>query len=71
MLAYMDDGDATEVGLVGREGVVGLPILLSDEFDDLEAMTQCQGTALSLSSDAFRAAMDDAAIAARPALLGG
>jgi CRP-like cAMP-binding protein len=59
MLAYMDDGDATEVGFVGWEGVVGLPVLLSESADDLEAMTQCQGTALSLSSDAFRAAMED------------
>jgi CRP-like cAMP-binding protein len=55
----MDGGDATKVGLVGWEGVVGLPVLLSEPADDLEAMTQCQGTALSLSSDAFRSAMED------------
>jgi len=58
MLSYMEDGDAAEVGLMGREGMIGLPVLLGDEYDDLEAIIQCQGTALSLSADAFRAALD-------------
>jgi hypothetical protein len=55
----MDDGDATEVGLVGREGAVDLPVLLNEPANDLESMTQCQGMAISLSSDAFRSAMED------------
>ena len=28
MVAYMEDGDAAEVGLIGHEGFVGLPVLL-------------------------------------------
>jgi hypothetical protein len=58
MLGYMEDGDGTEVGLRGREGVVGLPVLLSDEFDDLVGMTQAGGTALNLSVDLFPTAMN-------------
>src|SRR5437764_375283 len=46
MLAYMEDGDGAEVGLVGREGMVGLPILLGADNDDIEAMVQSPGTAL-------------------------
>jgi len=57
MLAPLEDGDSAEVGLVGREGVVGLPVLLGADQGDLEAMVQCPGAALSLGADAMRAAM--------------
>ena len=58
MLAYMEDGDGAEVGLIGNEGVVGFPILLGADHDDIEAMVQCEGTALSIGTDALRLAMD-------------
>src|SRR4051812_13449554 len=48
MVATMEDGDGAEVGLVGYEGMLGLPLLLDDVFDDLEAMVQAPGTALRL-----------------------
>ena len=54
MLAYLEDGDAAEVGLVGREGMVGLPVLLGADRDDLEAMVQSPGTALRMDAAAFR-----------------
>jgi CRP-like cAMP-binding protein len=54
MLAYLEDGDAAEVGLVGHEGFVGLPILLGGDSDDLEAMVQAPGTALRMDARAFR-----------------
>src|SRR4051812_12259904 len=56
MLAQMEDGDAAEVGLIGREGMVGLPLLLGEDHDDLEAMVQAPGTALRMEAAAFRAA---------------
>jgi CRP-like cAMP-binding protein len=59
MLAMLEDGDSAEVGLIGREGVIGLPVILGDDCDDLEAMVQCPGSALSLQADALRAAMAD------------
>jgi CRP-like cAMP-binding protein len=58
MLAYMEDGAAAEVGLVGREGLVGLPVLLDDECDDLVGMVQAESTALRMAADAFREALD-------------
>ncbi|MBL6459127.1 Crp/Fnr family transcriptional regulator [Belnapia sp. T6] len=58
MLAYMEDGDAAEVGLIGREGMVGLPVLLGGDSDDLEAMVQCAGTALRMDAAAFREAVE-------------
>jgi CRP-like cAMP-binding protein len=41
MLAYLEDGDAAEVGMVGNDGMVGLPLLLGADHDDIEAMVQC------------------------------
>ena len=54
MLAYMDNGDAAEVGLAGYEGMVGLPVLLGADHDDIEAMVQMPGTALRMDAQAFR-----------------
>ena len=58
MLAYLEKGDAIEVGVVGNEGVVGLPVLLGDNTDDCEAMVQNPGTALRMDAAAFRAELD-------------
>jgi len=54
MLAYLENGDAAEVGLVGREGFVGLPVLLGDDHDEIESMVQGPGTALRMDAGAFR-----------------
>jgi len=59
MLAYMEDGEAAEVGLVGREGMIGLPVLLGADNDDLEAMVQSTGTALRMDAQACREALED------------
>ncbi|HYI82515.1 MAG TPA: Crp/Fnr family transcriptional regulator [Acetobacteraceae bacterium] len=58
MLATLEDGDAAEVGLIGCEGMVGLPVLLGADHDDLEAMVQNAGAALRLSKAAFRQEFD-------------
>jgi CRP-like cAMP-binding protein len=54
MLAHLESGDAAEVGLVGREGMIGLPILLGSNRDDVEAVVQGPGTALRMDARAFR-----------------
>jgi CRP-like cAMP-binding protein len=58
MLAYMEDGDAAEVGLAGYEGMVGLPVLLGADHDDIEAMVQSPGTALRMNTQAFRETLE-------------
>ncbi|RYI27117.1 MAG: Crp/Fnr family transcriptional regulator, partial [Acetobacteraceae bacterium] len=57
MIATLEDGDGAEIGLVGHEGMLGLPLLLNDDRDDLEGMVQCQGTALRLPAAAFQEAL--------------
>jgi CRP-like cAMP-binding protein len=59
MLAHLEDGDAAEVGVVGREGFVGLPLLLGGDGDDLEGMVQAPGTALRMGAAAFRTVLED------------
>ena len=54
MLATLENGDAAEVGLIGREGMVGLPLLLGTDHAPFEAMTQAGGTVLRLDAAAFR-----------------
>lgn len=58
MLAPLDNGDMAEVGLVGKEGMIGLPLLLGVQHDNLEAMVQGQGAALAMSVIAFEEAIE-------------
>jgi CRP-like cAMP-binding protein len=58
MIILFEDGDSAEVGMIGHEGMVGLPVLLRSDRYDLEAMVQAPGTALRLSSAAFREEFD-------------
>jgi CRP-like cAMP-binding protein len=54
LLAYSEDGSALEVGVVGCEGMVGMPLVFGDNSDDCEAMVQNSGTALRMDAAAFR-----------------
>ena len=58
MLALLADGGAAEIGIIGREGMVGLPLLYGAETSSVEAMVQGPGTALRLSAAAFREALE-------------
>jgi CRP-like cAMP-binding protein len=58
MVATLEDGDGAEVGLLGYEGMMGLPLLLDDDRDDLEGMVQCPGTGLRLPAADFREALE-------------
>ena len=60
MLATLEDGDAAEVGVIGYEGMIGLPVLLGADRDDIEAMVQCPGTALRIEAAAFREELERA-----------
>ena len=59
MLTTMDDGARVEVGLIGPEGVIGLPLLLGAETSTTEAMVQVQGDALRLPAAALRQSLTD------------
>jgi CRP-like cAMP-binding protein len=50
----MRNRDAAEVGTIGNEGIVGLPILLGDEQAPTSVYMQVPGVGLRMKADAFR-----------------
>jgi CRP-like cAMP-binding protein len=56
-------GGRIEVGIIGREGMTGLPVLMGDDRSPNETQMQVAGTGHRLPADALRAAL-----AAEPAL---
>jgi CRP-like cAMP-binding protein len=58
LLVTLADGGSAEVGIVGREGMVGLPVLLGTDDAELNVMIQAPGTALRLGNAAFREELD-------------
>lgn len=61
MLALLVDGNSAEVGIVGFEGMVGLPLVLGSDRSPTEAMIQAPGTLLRLGADAFKEELDRSA----------
>ena len=57
MISTLEDGTRIEVGLIGREGMVGLPVFLGSVTSALEAMVQVQCSALRVPAAGFRAAV--------------
>jgi CRP-like cAMP-binding protein len=61
LIARLEDGAAQEVGIVGREGVVGLAVALGAESVGTEALVQADGAALRIDADELRAALERSA----------
>lgn len=68
MLAILQGGDSAEAGVIGREGMVGLPLLLGADSTPFDATTQAGGTVLRLEGAAFQEEMDRPS-ALRPLLM--
>ena len=58
LIARLEDGLTAEVGLIGREGMTGLPLVYGVETAYVEARVQGAGTALRMEAKAFRRALD-------------
>lgn len=54
LVANMDDGMQAEVGLIGREGLLGVPLLLGVDTSFVEAVVQLPGAALRMGVREFR-----------------
>jgi CRP-like cAMP-binding protein len=55
LLSITKDGGTTEVAMVGKEGVIGVPIILRVGITPYRSMVQIPGDALSLNADVMRA----------------
>ncbi len=58
LVRQLEDGVEIEVGIVGREGMAGVPIVLGTSVMPCEAMVQLPGAALRLPADVLRAELD-------------
>lgn len=62
IVAHSSDGDRTEVGIFGNEGVSGLSFLLGSDRTTNETFVQIDGaTAVRISAARFRTALDESA----------
>jgi CRP-like cAMP-binding protein len=57
MLTLLADGRSAEVGIVGSEGMLGLPLLLGSDTAAVQATVQASGTMLRLGAATFRQAL--------------
>src|SRR5882724_6451930 len=56
VLNVMADGKSVEVGLVGKEGFIGLPLIAGLHSSASRVVTQAQGTAYRINADDMRTA---------------
>src|SRR4051794_39980288 len=64
MLARFEDGSLAEVGLIGREGMAGLPLVFGTAISPVEAIAEVPGRSLRVAAPAFQQALKES-----PALL--
>ena len=53
LMAQADDQLAVEVGLVGREGMLGVPLILGHRISSISATVQVTGSAIRIAADPF------------------
>jgi CRP-like cAMP-binding protein len=61
LLVLADGHLALEVGLIGREGMVGVPLVLGAGVSSVRALVQGAGTALRMATPRFHRELDHAA----------
>ena len=54
ILTLMEDGAAVEVGTVGNEGMVGIPVFLGGDFTPNQTFMQIPGDAMRMRADVFK-----------------
>lgn len=54
LVSIMENGSTTEIGLIGNEGMVGLPVILGGLCTSSRSIVQIPGTAMKLSADVLR-----------------
>jgi CRP-like cAMP-binding protein len=57
LVTHMNDGTTVEVGIIGRDGMVGIPVLLGDDIAFEEAVVQLAGSAMCMRSGVFKQAL--------------
>jgi CRP-like cAMP-binding protein len=58
LVTTMEDGAAVESGVIGREGMSGIPVLLNAEHTTMPTFTQVPGEALKIRAEIIKADYD-------------
>jgi CRP-like cAMP-binding protein len=61
LIMHVDDASSLEVGLVGNEGMFGVPLLLGVDVSPVRAVVQGAGSALRMNSVHFRRELERSA----------
>ena len=59
VVAQLDDGTQAEIGLIGREGMVGLPLVVGVDTAFAETYIQADATGLQMDAPAFQRELDE------------
>jgi signal transduction histidine kinase len=59
LMALMESGGTVAVGVVGREGLIGLPLFLGGNTTSNQAIVQVGGDAIRIKAEVFRRACDE------------
>lgn len=51
LVSIMENGSTTEIGLIGNEGMIGVPVFLGGEYTINRAIVQLSGKSLKMRSD--------------------
>jgi signal transduction histidine kinase len=62
LMALMESGGTVGVGIVGREGMIGLPLFLGGSTTSTQAVVQIEGSAMRIKAEVFRKACDESGI---------
>ena len=54
-VAIMEDGSTMEIGIIGNEGMVGLPIILNTSYTNSTAMVQVSGNGYRIAAEHLKA----------------
>lgn len=54
LVTHMNNGTTVEVGIIGRDGMVGIPVLLGNDIAFEEAVVQIEGSAMRMRSEVFK-----------------
>lgn len=65
VLTVQPDGESVEVGLIGREGFVGLPVIFGFKTSALRIITQGDGTAYRIDVAALRSLLPECPVLER------
>jgi CRP-like cAMP-binding protein len=58
LVTVMKDGSTVESGIIGREGMAGMPVLLDAGVTPMETITQIPGDATKVKAEIIKAAFD-------------